>query len=120
MKIKEVLIIVGILANIKSFATSPLSLYKQFGSVAALSEVCLKSQKIPKKLNKALIKSGLDKDMINALIKAYNSGYKNAILNYKIWIASKEKWNKKSFDCSNKKDIELIKKFENKIYSNIK
>lgn len=98
------------------FAATPLSMYKQFGSVAALAETCLQSDKIPVKLNAALAHSGLEQEMINALIEAYNDGYKNTLLSLKLWIADKETWNKKLFNCENEKDKALIQQFENQIY----
>jgi hypothetical protein len=105
------------LINTQVFATSPLSQYKQFGSVAALAEACLQSKKIPVKLNEALANTGLDEQTMASLINAYNDGYKSTLLSYKIWIAEKEIWNDRSFSCVNEKDKELIEKFEKNIYS---
>ena len=118
--LKKTVIVGGILIYTQAFATTPLSQYKQFGSVAGLAETCLQSEKIPQALTKALANSGLDAVVKDTLISSYNSGYKNSILNHKIWIAQKEEWNKKKFDCSNKKDVEIIKSFEMKIYSTLK
>lgn len=100
-------------------AASPLSTYKQMGSVAALSEKCLISKKIPSKLQVALDESGLEQQTINSLIDVYNDGYKSTILSNKIWIASKETWSNKPFSCNSRQDIELIKKMENQIISTI-
>jgi len=118
--LKKVVITGGILIYTQAFAATPLSQYKQFGSVAGLAEACLQSEKIPQALTKALANSGLDTTIKDTLISSYNSGYRNSILNHKLWIAQKEEWNKKKFDCSNKKDLQLIKSFETKIYSTLK
>lgn len=102
---------------IHAHAASPLSQYKQFGSVAALAEACLKSEQIPQKLNTALQNTGIDEEMIKTLVGAYNDGYKTAILNNKLWIAEKDVWNKVPFKCTESSDVEMIKKYEAMIVS---
>ena len=110
------MLVIGILSvPTLIFAATPLSQYKQFGSVAALAETCLKSTEIPERINTALENSGLDQAMIGTIVTAYNEGYHNAILNHQLWIAESETWDDAPYKCNNEEDVKLIAKFEKEI-----
>jgi hypothetical protein len=102
-----------------ALASSASSVYKQMGSVAALSEICLQSNKIPTRLNIALQSAGLDQEVMDSLIDSYNKGYKKSLLSNKIWIASKEIWNKTPFNCADSNDLKSIEKMEQQILSTL-
>jgi hypothetical protein len=90
---KLVLLIVLSLLAFKSQAAA-VNDYRFMGSVAAVSEMCLKSEKISQGINKvvpAAVKQNPEiADVMNALVNAYNSAYKKAILDAQIWQASKD------------------------------
>jgi hypothetical protein len=112
---KKYFMLIVFFLPIYAFAASPLSQYKQFGSIAALAETCLRSEQIPQKINAALKNSGLGQEMINTLVEAYNDGYKTALLNNKLWVAEGMVWTNSPFSCNNNEDVKSIKQFESQI-----
>lgn len=103
---------------------TPIDQYKQMGSLAGIAESCYGSKAIPERLN-VVVKQSVSKnpsisDVMKTLVTEYNTAYKKAILDRKIWIGTESAYSKKPFDCSSKSDMELIKKFELTILSNFK
>jgi len=119
MKIRVLFFATLLVAN-QLYAATPYNQYKQFGSIAALSESCLQSVEIKDALQEALTRINLSDQILRSLIGAYNEGYNGAILEMKIWNASQASWNKTSFSCDQQKDVELIRDFQEKVVASLR
>ena len=122
----KALIASTLLCSAASSSAGAIDDYKFFGSMAALSEMCLKSTKISDRINKvvpaAVKKNPEITDMMKSLIEAYNEAYKKAILDGQIWEATSDGNFRFSntINCRNAEQAEKIKFLHDYILKNLK
>ncbi len=104
---------------------APADDYKFFGSVAAVSEMCLGSTKISERINvvvpAAVKKNPEITEIMNSLIESYNSAYMKAAADARIWEATQQGTFKFSapMNCRDTKHVEKIKFMHDYILKNL-
>jgi len=89
---------------------------------AALAESCYGSKRIPQSLNpaiKASARSSPDsRELLQSLVAEYNTAYKKAILDRKLWNGTKQVYSN-AFNCTDASDVAMIRQLEGQILSGL-
>jgi len=103
---------------------APVDQYKQMGSIAAVAETCYGSKQIPERLN-PLVKQAVKANpalepTMKALVAAYNDAYHYAIGARRIWNGTQQSYSQQPVNCANAEDVDLLKRMEHVVLSNMK
>ena len=103
---------------------SAVDQYRQMGGIVGLTEVCLKTNNLEialfKKVGQVFFsqpKMGLT---MTQLLNVYYESKEVAKTKKVVWNGSTQSYNKKPLSCKNKKDLNLIKNFENQMINSLK
>ena len=103
---------------------SAVDQYRQMGGIAGLTEVCLKTKNLEIALFKQVGQVFFSQHQMGLtmtkLLNVYFESKEVAKAKKVIWNGSKQSYNKKTFSCKNKNDLNLIKNVENQMISSLK
>jgi hypothetical protein len=118
---KFCLILASALASVSTVQAAPVDDYKSFGSVAAVSEMCLNSSQITDRIN-VVVPAAVKKNpeitgIMQSLIEAYNAAYSKAIVDARIWEPNNSGnfSYSKPINCRNADDLNKVKYYHSAI-----
>ena len=103
---------------------SAVDQYRQMGGIVGLTEVCFNSNNLEIALFKQVGQVFFSQPQMGLtmtqLLNMYFESKEVAKAKKVIWNGSTQSYNKKTFNCSNKNDLNLIKNFENQLINSLK
>ncbi len=103
---------------------SAVDQYRQMGGIVGLTEVCLKTNNLEIALFKQVGQVFFSQPQMGLtmtqLLSVYFESKEVAKAKKVVWNGSTQSYNKKTFNCSNKNDLNLIKNFENQLINSLK
>ena len=103
---------------------SAVDQYRQMGAIVGLTEVCLKSNNLEialfKQVGQVFFSQPQMGLIMTQLLSVYFESKDVAKAKKVIWNGSTQSYNEKTFSCSNKNDLNLIKNFEKKMINSLK
>ena len=103
---------------------SAVDQYRQMGGIVGLTEVCLKTNNLEIALFKQVGQVFFSQPQMGLtmtqLLNVYFESKEVAKAKKVVWNGSTQSYNKKTFNCSNKNDLNLIKNFENQLINSLK
>ena len=103
---------------------SAVDQYRQMGGIVGLTEVCLKSNNLEialfKQVGQVFFSQPQMGLIMTQLLSVYFESKDVAKTKKVIWNGSTQSYNEKTFSCSNKNDLNLIKNFEKKMINSLK
>ena len=103
---------------------SAVDQYRQMGGIVGLTEVCLKTNNLEialfKKVGQVFFSQPQMGSTMTQLLNVYFESKEVAKEKKVIWNGSTQSYNEKTFSCSNKNDLNLIKNFENQMINSLK
>ena len=103
---------------------SAVDQYRQMGGIVGLTEVCLKTNNLEIDLFKQVGQVFFSQPQMGLtmtqLLSVYFESKNVAKAKKVIWNGSTQSYNEKTFSCSNKNDLNLIKNFENQMINSLK
>ena len=124
IKLFLVLLTLSTFSRVVHAQGSAVDQYKQMGGVVGLTEVCLKTNNLEIALFKQVGQVFFSQPQMGLtmtqLLNVYFESKEVAKSKKVIWNGSTQSYNKKTFNCSNKNDLNLIKNFENQLINSLK
>ena len=103
---------------------SAVDQYRQMGGIVGLTEVCLKTNNLEivlfKQVGEVFFSQPQMGLTMTQLLSVYFESKDVAKTKKVIWNGSTQSYNEKTFSCSNKNDLNLIKNFENQMINSLK
>ena len=103
---------------------SAVDQYRQMGGIVGLTEVCLKTNNLEIALFKQVGQVFYSQPQMGLtmtqLLTVYFESKEVAKAKKVVWNGSTQSYNEKTFSCSNKNDLNLIKNFENQMINSLK
>ena len=103
---------------------SAVDQYRQMGGIVGLTEVCLKTNNLEialfKQVGQVFFSQPQMGLIMTQLLSVYFESKDVAKAKKVIWNGSTQSYNEKTFSCSNKNDLNLIKNFEKKMINSLK
>ena len=103
---------------------SAVDQYRQMGGIVGLTEVCFKTNNLEIALFKQVGQVFFSQPQMGLtmtqLLSVYFESKNVAKAKKVIWNGSTQSYNEKTFSCSNKNDLNLIKNFENQMINSLK
>ena len=103
---------------------SAVDQYRQMGGIVGLTEVCLKRNNLEivlfERVGEVFISQPDMGLTMTQLLNVYFESKEVAKAKKIIWNGTTQSYNKKTFNCSNKNDLNLIKNFENQLINSLK